>query len=98
MRNCRNTILPRNQMLIELLGKDVLLTMESNQLNILGQTFRPIFTGKLIKVTDGFITLYPVIIKMNNAPFHRFPTPLHFPIEKISMFVPFNPETRFPIP
>ncbi|MBO1582819.1 hypothetical protein K4569_18295 [Bacillus bingmayongensis] len=90
--------LPENQVFVDLLGKNILLTTRSDQLNILGQTFRPIFTGKIVRVTDGFITLYPVIIKMNNAPFFQFPTPLNFAIEMIAFFLPFDPNTRFPIP
>ncbi len=90
--------LPENQVFVDLLGKNILLSTRSDQLNILGQTFRPIFTGKLVRVTDGFITLYPVIIKMNNAPFFQFPTPLNFAIEMIAFFLPFDPDTRFPIP
>ncbi|WP_254797976.1 hypothetical protein [Bacillus sp. NH11B] len=90
--------LPENQVFVDLLGKNILLSTRSDQLSILGQTFRPIFTGKIVRVTDGFITLYPVIIKMNNAPFFQFPTPLNFAIEMIAFFLPFDPNTRFPIP
>ena len=93
-----NTTLPENQVFSDLLGKNILLTTRSDQLNILGQTFRPIFTGSIIRVSDGFITLYPVTIKMNNAPFFQFPTPLNFAIEMIAFFLPFDPNTRFPIP
>ncbi|MFJ8528995.1 hypothetical protein [Bacillus sp. NPDC094106] len=93
-----NATLPENQVFGDLLGKNILLTTRSDQLNLLGQTFRPIFTGRIIKVTDGFITLYPVTIKMSNAPFFQFPTPLNFAIEMIAFFLPFDPETRFPIP
>ncbi|MDM5188410.1 hypothetical protein QUF99_14120 [Bacillus sp. DX4.1] len=93
-----NATLPENQVFGDLLGKNILLTTRSDQLNILGQTFRPIFTGRIVRVTDGFITLYPVTIKMSNAPFFQFPTPLNFAIEMIAFFLPFDPETRFPIP
>lgn len=79
-------------------GKDVLIVTESNQLNIFGQTFRPIFCGNLFKVEPGHITLYPVIIKMVNAPFFEFPTPLSFPMEKIAQFtLEFDCGTVFPI-
>ncbi|MBZ4687103.1 MAG: hypothetical protein JG764_736 [Clostridiales bacterium] len=93
-----DSILPENQLFAKLFGQNVLLTMVSDQLNILGQTFRPIFCGKVAKVTNGFITLDPVIIKMSNAPFFRFPTQLSFPIERIANFLPFDCETQFPIP
>lgn len=91
-------LLPENQIFQEFLGKSILITMTADQLNILGQTFRPIFCGTVTTVTDGYITLDPVIIRMHNAPFFPFPTPLSFPIEKISNFLPFDCQTRFPIP
>ncbi|KMK75365.1 hypothetical protein AB990_16920 [Alkalihalobacillus pseudalcaliphilus] len=91
-------MLPENQLFLDILGKEILLTMQATQLNLLGQTFRPIFTGKVVEVTNGFITLDPAIMKMSNAPFHRFPTPLSFPIERIATFVPFDADLQFPIP
>lgn len=91
-------LLPENQLFEEVLGQEIMLAMASEQLNILGQTFRPIFCGTVAAVTDGFLTLWPVVIKMSNAPFHRFPTPLNFPLERISTFVPFETKNRFPIP
>lgn len=90
-------ILPENQIFRDLLGQDILLVMQTSQLNLFGQTFRPIFTGRVFEVTNGYITLHPVIIKMPNAPFHRFPTPLSFPMERISNFTPFDPDTRIPL-
>ncbi|KGA96591.1 hypothetical protein BALCAV_0215305 [Alkalihalobacillus alcalophilus ATCC 27647 = CGMCC 1.3604] len=91
-------MLPENHLFLDVLGQEILITMQSSQLNILGQTFRPIFTGKVVEVTNGFITLDPVIIKMSNAPFYRFPTPLSFPMELIANFVPFDSDIQFPIP
>lgn len=91
-------IAPENQLFLDVQGQSILVTTQSDQLNILGQTFRPIFCGKVVEVTNGHITLDPVIIKMSNAPFHRFPTPLCFPIEKIANFVAFDCEIQFPIP
>lgn len=90
--------LPKNREFADVLGKQVLLTTVSPQLNLLGQVFRPIFCGRVTKVNVGFITLDPVTIKMSNAPFFHFPTPLNFPIELISNLALFNCETRFPIP
>ena len=86
-----------DQLFREQIGNSVLLVTESNQLNILGQTFRPIFTGVVTTVENGFITLDPVIIKMHNAPFYRFPTPLSFPIEHIALFTPFDMDRRIPL-
>lgn len=90
-------ILPENELFLNLLNKSILLVTKSKQLNILGQTFRPIFTGVVTDVENGFITLDPVIIKMHNAPFYRFPTPLSFPIEHISLFTEFDMDRRIPL-
>ncbi|MCM3782131.1 hypothetical protein M3231_04045 [Neobacillus mesonae] len=78
----------------ELLGEEIIIVLDASQLNILGQTFRPIFTGVLEEVRGGSIQLNPVIIKMPNAPNFVFPTPLSFPIEKIAVFAPFDLDTR----
>ncbi|QPQ35778.1 hypothetical protein [Lysinibacillus sp. JNUCC-52] len=83
-------ILPQNELFLEMKGKNILLVTERNQLSILGQTFRPIFCGKVAEVTNGYITLDPVTIKMHNAPFFKFPTPLSFPMEHIAVFTPFD--------
>ncbi|KMM37026.1 hypothetical protein [Guptibacillus hwajinpoensis] len=80
------------------LGKEVLIITESDQLNLFGQTFRPIFCGKLIDVYRGHIELFPVIIKMVNAPFFEFPTPLCVPLEKVSQFtLDFDCDRQFPL-
>lgn len=78
-------------------GKEVLLTLEAEQLDLLGQTFRPIFVGTIEDVTDGSATLNPCTIKMHNAPFFVFPTPLSFPLEKVIAFTQFDSTTVFPI-
>ncbi|MCA1032566.1 hypothetical protein LCL95_16255 [Bacillus timonensis] len=79
-------------------GKEVLLMLDAHHLNLLGQTFRPIFVGKVTNINDGFITLCPVTIKMINAPEYQFPTPLHFPMERIVVFTPdFSSSTVFPL-
>lgn len=67
-------------------GNQILIITESSQLNILGQTFRPIFCGKIAEVEPGHLTLTPVTIKIMNAPFHKFPIPLSIPFEKIAHF------------
>ncbi len=90
-------IIPENELFLEMKGKNVLLVTKSNQLSILGQTFRPIFCGRVVEVTNGFITLDPVNIKMSNAPFYKFPTPLSFPMEHIAVFTPFDCNRRIPL-
>ena len=93
----KNTIIPENEIFLEMKGKNVLVVTECNQLNILGQTFRPIFCGRVVEVTNGFITLDPVNIKMSNAPFYKFPTPLSFPMEHIAIFTPFDCNRKIPL-
>ena len=90
-------ILPENELFLEMKGKNVLLVTKRNQLSILGQTFRPIFCGRVVDVTNGFITLDPANIKMANAPFFKFPTPLSFPMEHIAVFTPFDCNRKIPL-
>ena len=90
-------ILKENLLFYEMLGESVLLVTDTKQLSILGQTFRPIFTGRIVAVNNGFITLDPAIIKMQNAPFFKFPTPLNFPIEHISVITPFDLDRKIPL-
>lgn len=92
-----NDIIPENELFLEMIGRTILLVTESKQLSVLGQSFRPIFTGEVAEVTNGFITLDPVIIKMHNAPFFKFPTPLSFPMEHIAVFTPFDPDRQIPV-
>ena len=72
----------------KLIGRSILVVTETDQLNLFGQTFRPVFCGKIIDVQLGHITLYPANIKIVNAPFYQFPTPLSIPLEKIAHFTP----------
>lgn len=65
------------------MGEEVLVITEAVQLNLLGQVFRPVFSGTISDVHQGHITLSPVIIKMVNAPFYKFPFPLSIPLEQI---------------
>ena len=90
-------IIDENRLFAEFKNKTVLLVLESSQLNILGQTFRPIFTGEVTEVNNGFITMAKPIIKMHNAPFYQFPTPLNFPIEHIVNITLFDPKRVIPI-
>ncbi|PLT28550.1 hypothetical protein [Peribacillus deserti] len=79
------------------LGRDILIVVSADQLNIFGQTFRPIFVGTLIEADEGRITLWPVQIKMSNAPNYEFPTPLFFPVESITAITRFDRDIKFPI-
>lgn len=69
-----------------LIGEEILIVTETSQLNLLGQTFRPVFCGTVNEVEPGHITLFPITIKMINAPFFQFPTPISIPLEKIAAF------------
>ncbi len=84
--------------LTNMIGEEILIVSQAPQLNLLGQTFRPIFCGTISEVEPGHLTLFPVIIKMVNAPFFEFPTPLSIPFEKISAFTAeFDCDTVFSI-
>ena len=72
--------------LTDLIGEDILIVTQTPQLNLLGQTFRPIFCGAITEVEQGHLTLFPVNIKMINAPFFQFPNPLSIPLERIAAF------------
>nr|WP_220127312.1 hypothetical protein [Halobacillus locisalis] len=71
---------------MDLKGQEILVVTQAAQLNLLGQVFRPIFCGEVSEVTEGSVTLDPVIIKMLNAPFYEFPLPLSIPLEKVVSF------------
>ena len=93
--DCRDSLYKE---LKKLIGEELLVVTEAAQLNLLGQTFRPIFVGSLMEVGRGHITLSPITIKILNAPFYQFPTPLSIPLEKIAHFTPnFDSDTRFPL-
>ncbi|WP_456275838.1 hypothetical protein [Bacillus sp. AK128] len=84
--------------LVGMIGDEILLVTEAPQLNLLGQTFRPIFCGTIAEVETGHITLFPVVIKFVNAPFYENPFPISIPFEKIAHFTTnFDCSTRFPI-
>lgn len=79
-------------------GEEVLIVTQAPQLNILGQTFRPIFCGTVSEVETGQLTLYPVIIKMVNAQFYEFPIPISIPFERIAaLTTEFDCDTVFSI-
>ncbi|MGM8212697.1 hypothetical protein ACLIBH_07870 [Virgibacillus sp. W0430] len=86
------------QELLHLKGKEILVITESDQLSLFGESFRPIFCGKITDVEKGHITINPITIKMVNAPFFQFPIPLSIPLEKIVHFTTeISCDTRFPI-
>lgn len=76
-------------------GQSLLIVLDDNQLNILNQVFRPIFCGIVAEVTDEYVMLERVNIKMSNAPEFVFPTPLIIPLINIVWFTPFDPSIRF---
>ncbi|MCY8233748.1 hypothetical protein [Priestia endophytica] len=81
-----------------LIGESILIVTESDQLNLFGQAFRPIFCGTVLAVEQGAVTLFPVNIKMVTAPFFQFPIPLSIPLEKIAHFTPnFDCNARIPL-
>lgn len=75
-----------NEDVLNLKGKELLVITRAVQLNLLGQVFRPVFSGKVTEIGVGHLTLSPVIIKMVNAPFYEFPFPLSIPLEQIVSF------------
>ena len=79
----------------EFMGESLLIVLSENQLNILNQVFRPIFCGKVVEVTDEYVVLENVNIKMSNAPEFIFPTPLIIPLINLVWFTPFDPSIRF---
>ncbi|MCI2255038.1 hypothetical protein L2D08_11745 [Domibacillus sp. PGB-M46] len=84
--------------LTSLIGQSVLIVTEASQLNLLGQTFRPIFCGPIVEVERSHLTIDPVTIKILNAPFFQFPLPLSIPLEKIAQLTPcFDCSERFPL-
>ena len=70
----------------DLKGKELLVITKAAQLDLFGQVFRPIFSGTISEVHRGHITLSPVILKMINSPFFKFPIPLCIPFEQIASF------------
>ncbi|MCY8233754.1 hypothetical protein MOC86_17475 [Priestia endophytica] len=81
-----------------LIGESILIVTDSDQLQLFGQVFRPIFCGTILAIEQGLITLFPVNIKMVTDPFFEFPTPLSIPFEKIAHFTPnFDCNARIPL-
>lgn len=81
------TILEMNSMFQHIVGKDIRLTLRSNEMTFLDKPIRPLFIGKVVQVTNGYITLDPVAVFLTKQKRYQFQTPLHFPIERISNFI-----------
>lgn len=81
------TILAVNTMFQQVMGKEIQLTLRANEMTLLNKQIRPIFNGKVVQVTNGYITLDPVTVSLSERNLYRFQTPLHFPIERISNFI-----------
>ena len=79
------------------LDKELLISLQSSQLSILNQTFRPLMVARLTKIDKNNAYFTHVNIKMQNAPEFEFPTPLTIPIKQIAWFMEFNRATRFSI-
>ncbi|WP_051585765.1 hypothetical protein [Caldanaerobius polysaccharolyticus] len=78
-------------------NKTVLLILKPRQLNILGQVFRPVICATVSEVSNQYVEVRDVNIKMSNAPEFIFPTPLIIPLVQVVTFLPFDRETRFPL-
>lgn len=82
-----------NELFVRRLGSKILITLDAEELNLLGKKFRPVFCGKLVVVANGYIRLNSVIIKLPDEQIWKHPTPLSFPINKISSFVEYDCKT-----
>lgn len=94
----RDSLFVRADLANEIAGfmnESLLVILDDNQLNILNQVFRPIFCGVVVEVTNEYVVLQNVNIKMSNAPEFVFPTPLIIPLINIVWFTPFDPSIRF---
>ena len=75
----------------------IMFILRPTQLNILGQVFRPIFTGSITNLTNQYVVLDKVNIKMSNSPEFIFPTSLTIPLNQIVTFFEFDQNERFPL-
>lgn len=79
------------------LGKELLFSLQSSQLSILNQTFRPLMVAVLDHVDSDYLYFRHVNIKMQNAPEFEFPTPLTIPKKQVAWFMEFQRDIRFSI-
>lgn len=77
--------------------KNIVLALKPEQINILGQVFRPIFSGKISELTDSYILLDKVNMKISSAPEFIFPTSLTIPLNQIALFFEYPADKRFPL-
>ncbi|WP_227936504.1 hypothetical protein [Alkalihalobacillus deserti] len=80
-------ILANNTMFQHIVGKEIQLTLRANEITFLNKQIRPLFSGKVVQVTNGYITLDPVAVSLSELNQYTFQTPLHFPIDRISNFI-----------
>lgn len=78
-------------------NENLVFVLKPTQLNVLGQVFRPILTGKIMEITNQYVKLDKVNIKMTNAPEYIFPKPLTIPLNQIVNFFSFPADERFPL-
>lgn len=78
-------------------NENLVFILKPTQLNILGQVFRPILTGKITEISNQYIRLENVNIKMTNAPEYIFSRPLTIPLNEIVNFFSFPAGERFPL-
>jgi hypothetical protein len=81
-----------------LVGQEVLLTLKPATLSVLGEVFRPIICAELERVSERYVVLKKVNIRMPKAPEWRFPTRLSVPVSQIASIMPFSCKTEFPLP
>lgn len=77
--------------------KNIVFVLKPAQINILGQVFRPIFSGNIAEVTESFIILENVNMKIPMAPEFIFPKSLVIPTSMIAVFFEFDADKRFPL-
>lgn len=78
-------------------NENLVFVLKPTQLNILGQVFRPILTGNITEISNQYVKLDKVNIKMSNAPEFIFSKPLTIPLNQIVTFFSFPADKRFPL-
>ena len=78
-------------------NKNIVLVLKPEQINILGQVFRPIFSGNIVELTDSYLVMEKVNMKISSAPEFIFPTSLTIPLNQIAVFFQYDSNKRFPL-
>ena len=81
-----DTLLAMNSLFQQVVGIHITLSLSANQLTFKQIQVPALFKGKVVQVTNGYITLDSVILPLTPLEDYCFNTPLHFPIERISNF------------